>query len=55
MPADARQRAALQSTLYTARKRNRIARAAASPVGEDRERPLIDNNIDTPIDNPDQE
>ncbi len=53
MPVSPRARATLQSAMYFARKRNRAARAAASPVGSDRERELIDNEIDQAIDNPD--
>lgn len=54
MPDSPRGRATLQSAMYFARKRNRAARAAASPVGQDRERQPIDNDIDSTIDNPDE-
>lgn len=47
--------AAQQAAMYHLRKRNRMARAPASPVGEDRERLPIDTPIDMPIDNPDAE
>lgn len=51
MPGSPQARLALQRSLYFARKRNRAARAPASPVGADRERDLIDNDIDGNIDN----
>jgi hypothetical protein len=53
--------AAQQAGLYFMRKRNRLARAAASPAptdadeGVNRERLNIDHEIDIPIDNPDAE
>lgn len=53
MPTSLRGRAAAQSSMYFARKRNRAARALTSPVGEDRQREPIDNDMDKPIDNPD--
>lgn len=54
MPTTPRGRARVQAAMYFARKKNRAARAAASPPGEDRERLPIDNDIDGNIDNPDE-